>query len=119
MGYAVRDDERTISGGHRAVPRQLRGSQTGLQREETGPLVYPLSDGARRSRGRVFGPLVAVDLRRVPAQPGQRRRTRAADPGARGAECLSPDLDDDAVDDSLEPGHRVPPRVRLRGLPGG
>ena len=40
-------------------------------------------------------------------------------PGARRAQGLRPDLDDHAVDDSVEPGHRVPPRVRVRRLRGG
>ena len=42
---------------------------------------------------------------RVPALAGPRR--------------LGPDLDDDAVDDSVEPGDRVSSGVRLRGLRRG
>ena len=40
----------------------------------------------------------------------------AAHPRAEGTRRLGPDLDDDAVDDPVEPGDRVPPGVRLRGL---
>ena len=42
------------------------------------------------------------------------RRARRARPGARRTRGLGPDLDDDAMDDSVEPGDRVPPGVRLR-----
>ena len=46
---------------------------------------------------------VAVDLRRVPAGRRQRRRAGRARAGARRARCLGADLDDDAVDDPVEP----------------
>ena len=62
------------------------------------------------------GPLVAVDLRRVSAEPGRRVRSVGARPRACGPRRLRPDLDDDPVDDSGEPGNRVSSRVRLRGL---
>ena len=49
-----------------------------------------------------------------PLRPDERRRARRARAGAGRPRGLGPDLDDDAVDDSVEPGDRVPPRVRLR-----
>ena len=39
-------------------------------------------------------------------------------PELRGPQRLGSDLDDDAVDDPLEPGDRLPPGVRLRRLRG-
>ena len=61
--------------------------------------------------------LVAVDLRRVPA--GARAASTsltARVPELAGRDGLGPDLDDDAVDDPVEPGDRLPSRVRLRGV---
>ena len=40
-------------------------------------------------------------------------------PALAGAEGVGPHLDDDAVDDSVEPGDRVPSRVRLRRVRRG
>ena len=46
----------------------------GLQGQEAGALVHPLPHGAGRSRSRVRGSHLAVDLRRVPARGRQRGR---------------------------------------------
>ena len=45
-----------------------------------------------------------------------RRRSPQRVPALGGRDGLGPHLDDDAVDDSVEPGDRVPSRVRLRGV---
>ena len=61
------------------------------------------------------GPLLAVDLRRVSAGAGRApASSRSARSGARRTQRVGPDLDDDALDDPVEPGDRVPPGVRLR-----
>ena len=49
-----------------------------LQGQEAGPLVHPLPHGARRSRSRVRGARLAVDLRRVPAVAGRAPTSSAA-----------------------------------------
>ena len=116
LGTPLPDDELQVPGGDRARARQVRREGAGLQGQEAGPLVHPLPHGAGGSRGRVRGPLLAVDLRRVRAGAGQRRRAGAAHPGAEGTRRLGAHLDDDAVDDPVEPGDRVPPGVRLRGV---
>src|SRR5215203_518249 len=119
LGPSLPDDGFQVSGGDRAGPWQLRAAGAGLQGQEAGALVHPLPYRARRGGSRVRGSLVAVDLRRVPARAGQCRRTRCTHPGARRAHGLGPDLDDDAVDHSVQPGDRVPSGIRLRGLRGG
>ena len=81
--------------------------QDRLQRQEAGPLVHPLPYGACGSRSRVRGSHVAVDLRRVPARPVERRRARGARTGARQSPGVRSHLDDDAVDDSGESRDRV------------
>ena len=57
---------------------------------------------------------LAVDLRRVPAGADSAGELGAAFPALAGRARLGADLDDDAVDDSVEPGHRLSSRVRLR-----
>ena len=71
------DDELQLPGGDRARAGQVRRAGARLQGQEAGPLVHPLPHRAGRSRGRVRGPHLAVDLRRVPAVARQRRRARA------------------------------------------
>ena len=63
-----------------AIARALgtvRRAGARLQGQEAGALVHPLPHGARRGGGRVRGPHLAVDLRRVPAGADERRRARA------------------------------------------
>ena len=97
--------------------RQVRRAGPRLQGQEAGALVHPLPHGARRSGGRVRGSHLAVDLRRVPARAGRAPASSSARvPAARRPRRLGPDLDDDAVDDSVEPGDRVSSGVRLRGV---
>ena len=62
------------------------------------------------------GPHLAVDLRRVPAGAVGGWRSRGAHPGARRPRGIGPDLDDDAVDHPVQPGRRLPSRLRLRRL---
>ena len=71
------------------------------------------------SGSRVRGSFVAVDLRRVPAGAGERGGSGRARARARRTRRLGADLDDDAVDDSVEPGDRVSSGVRLRGVRRG
>ena len=78
------------------------GAGPRLQGQEAGALVHPLPHGARRSGGRIQGSRLAVDLRGVPALAGERRPARVAGAGARRTRGLSADLDDDALDDSVE-----------------
>ena len=114
LGSPVPDDGLPLPGGDRAGAGQVRRTGARLQGQEAGPLVHPLPHGARRSRGRVRGPLVAVDLRRVPAGAGERRGDRVARARTCRTTRVGAHLDDDAVDDSVEPGDRLPPGVRLR-----
>ena len=116
LGRAVPDDELQVPGGDRARVRPVRRAGAGLQGQEAGALVHPLPHRARRSGGRVRGSHLAVDLRRVPAGAGERGELGGARAGARRPRRLGPDLDDDAVDDPVEPGDRVSSGVRLRGL---
>ena len=60
------------------------------------------------------GSLVAVHLCRVPAVAGEQRDHRRACARARGTAGLGAHLDDDAVDDSVQPGDRLSSRLRLR-----
>ena len=53
-----------------------------------------------------------------PLAPDSAERAGGARPGAGRTRRLGPDLDDDAVDDPVEPGDRLPPGVRLRRLRG-
>ena len=106
----VPDDGLQVPGGDRARVRPVRRAGAGLQGQEAGALVHPLPHGARRSRGRVRGPHLAVDLRRVPAGAGERGRARGARAGARRPRRLGAHLDDDALDDSVEPRDRVSSR---------
>ena len=76
--HLVPDDGLPLPGGDRAGAGQVRRAGARLQGQEAGPLVHPLPHGARRSRGRVRGALVAVDLRRVPARAARARRELAA-----------------------------------------
>ena len=61
---------------------------------------------------------LAVDLRRVRARRRRARRAGGTRPRAGRPPGLRPHLDDDALDDPVEPGHRVPSRFRLRRLRG-
>ena len=96
LGAPVPDDELQVPGGDRARARPVRRAGAGLQGQEAGALVHPLPHRAGRSGGRVRGPLLAVDLRRVPARAGERGRAGVAHPGARRARRVGADLDDDA-----------------------
>ena len=95
--------------------RQVRRARPGLQGQEAGALVHPLPHGARRSRGRMRRPLVAVDLRRVPARAGERATSSARRvPELAGRDVSVLIWTTTPVDDPVEPGGRVPPGVRLR-----
>ena len=118
LGAPVPDDGLQVPGGDRAGARPVRREGAGLQGQEAGALVHPLPDGAGRSGSRIRGSLLAVDLRRVPAGAGERGRAGAAHPGADGTRRLGADLDDDALDDPVEPRDRLPSRGRLRGVRG-
>ena len=97
----------------------VRRAGHGLQGQEAGALVHPLPHGAGRGRGRVRGPharrrSTSSSRSRRTAQPSSGRACRSS-PARHG---LGPDLDDDALDDPVEPGDRLPPAVHLRRLPG-
>ena len=80
---ALPDDELQVSGGDRARLRPVRRAGARLQGQEAGALVHPLPHRAGRSRSRVRGSHVAVDLRRVPAGARERSRSSASRvPGA-------------------------------------
>ena len=51
-----------------------------------------------------------------PLSPASADELAHAGAGARRTRRLGPDLDDDAMDDPVEPGDRVSPGVRLRGV---
>jgi len=116
LGPPVPHDELPLPGRDRARAGQVRRARPRLQGQEAGALVHPLPHGAGRGGSRVRGALLAVDLRGVPTGAGKRRRDRPADPHTEGAGRVGSHLDDDAVDDSVEPGHRLPSRLRLRGV---
>ena len=93
-------------------------SRDGLQGQEAGALVHPLPDGARRGRGRVR----AAHARRR-STSSSRSTPRAARSSRRGcparrADAVGAHLDDDALDDSVQPGCRLSSRVRVRRLRG-
>ena len=67
----VPDDGLQVPGGDRARVRPVRRAGARLQGQEAGALVHPLPHRAGRSRGRVRGSHLAVDLRRVPARAGR------------------------------------------------
>ena len=108
LGPSVPDDELPVSGRHCARAGIVCRAGPGLQGQEAGALVHPLPHGPGRSRSRVPGPLVTVHLRRVSARHGERRRDRPSYPGAGRTRRVGPHLDDDAVDDPVEPGDRLP-----------
>ena len=83
LGPLLPDDEPAVPGRHRAGAGQVRRARAGLQGQEAGALVHPLPHRARRSGSRVRRSLVAVDLRRVSARPGERGRSWCANPGTR------------------------------------
>ena len=77
LGPSLPDDELPVPGDDRPRAGPVRRTGARLQGKEAGPLVHPLPHGAGRSRSRVRGPHLAVDLRRVPARrrkPGRARR---------------------------------------------
>ena len=74
LGRSVPDDGLPVPGGDRAGARPVRRAGHGLQGQEARALVHPLPDRPGRGRSRVREPHVAVDLRRVPAGRGGRRR---------------------------------------------
>ena len=116
VGQTLPDDGFPVSGRHRARARPDRREGARLQGQEAGALVHPLPDGAGRSRSRIRGSRVAVDLCRVPAGAGKPGGARVARAGPYRPRRVCRHLDDDALDDSLESRDRVSPRVRLRGL---
>ena len=67
LGPSVPDDAVRVPGGHRPRAGPLRGRGARLQGQEARVLVHLRPHGAGRGRGRVRGPHVAVDLRRVQA----------------------------------------------------
>ena len=64
------------------------------------------------------GPHLAIDLRGVSVGAGERRRALEADSCARRTQRVRPDLDDDSLDDPLEPRDRLPPGSGLRRVRG-
>ena len=75
LGRALPDDELRLPGRDHPRPGPLRRAGPGLQGQEAGALVHALPHRAGRGRGRVRGPHLAVDLRRVPARTRRRRTT--------------------------------------------
>ena len=107
----VPDDELPLPGGHRARARQVRRARPGLQGQEARPLVHPLPDGAGRGRSRV------PRRTRRPRSTSSSRSTASSRaelarrvPGAGRTRRCGAHLDDDALDDPVEPGDRVSPR---------
>ena len=87
---AVPDHGLQVPGGDCARVRSIRRAATGLQRQETGSLVHSLPHRTRGSRGRVRGPHIAFDLRRVPVASDARARfSRNASPSWLGATSRS------------------------------
>ena len=60
-----------------------------------------------------------VDLRDLPARRGEPGRAGPQGPGAGGTDRGGARLDDDALDDSVEPGRGLPSRVRVRRVRAG
>ena len=115
LGRSVPHDDAGLSGGHRAGARQVRRARPRLQGQEARPLVPARSHGARRSRSRVRD-----RTRRRRSTSSSRCRTpthgtlAARVPALAGTRGLGADLDDDALDDPVEPGGRVSSGLRLR-----
>ncbi len=85
--HLVPDDGLQLPGVDRAGAREVRRARARLQGQEARALVHSLPHGARRSRSRVRGSLVAVDLRRVSACGRERERAGGARPGAEGTQA--------------------------------
>ena len=114
LGRSVPDDGLRLPGRDRAGARagsSSRGSSTRARSPCTGASTAAPRSPRPRSSTRT------TRRRRSTSSSRWRRatrRARRADPGARRPRRVGPDLDDDALDDPVEPRDRVPSRVRLR-----
>ena len=117
LGPSVHDDGLQERGRRDPHARQAAREGLRLSRPEAGQLVLRLRQRAGRSRGRVRGPRGHRDRRRLsarstPSATSSRRRSACA--ALPDGPVLRGDLDDDAVDDSRQPGAERPSRARLR-----
>ena len=119
LGPPLPDDGLPLPGGDRAGARassSSRGSSTRARSRSTGA-----STAARRWPKRKSSTRITRRRRSTSSSRWRRRaatRSGRARAGARRTRRVGPHLDDDAVDDSVEPGDRVSPRLRLRGVRG-
>ena len=115
LGPLLPDDElrgtRRTSRG-RSASSSSGGSSTRARSRCTGASTAARRSPRRKSSTRITRRRRSTSSSRCsPASAAELARARA---GAGRARRLGPHLDDDAVDDSVEPGDRVPSRVRLR-----
>ena len=119
LGPALPDDELQVSGARSRAPSAgswSRGSSTRARSRCTGASTAgPRWPKPKSSTSDHSSPSIYVEF---PLAPESAVGTRPPHPGAGRPAGLGPHLDDDAVDDSVEPGDRVPSRVRLRGVRG-
>ena len=115
MGPSVPDDGVQERGGRNPHARQGPREGLRLSGPEARQLVLRLPERARRGRGRVRGSRRQRDRCRLPARSAGprevRRRVRLA--GSAGRRHPRGDLDDDAVDDSRQPGAERASRLQL------
>ena len=88
LGRPVPDHVARVRGEHHPHVSPPRRARLHLSRPAPGAVVHGVLDGARRSRGRVRRPHLAVDLRALPADRERRRgRGAGAQPGRRRRRC--------------------------------
>ena len=112
---SVPDDGLPVSGGYRAGAGGRSSSAASSTRERsrsTGASTAGPRWLKRKWSTRITSPSIYVEFPLAPPAD------RAGDAGSRRwpARGLGAHLDDDALDDPVEPGRRVSPRVRLRGV---
>ena len=111
LGPPVHDDGVQERGRRDPHARQGSGKRVSLPRLEAGQLVLRLRQRARGSRSRVRGSRRFRDRRGISADRSRRARetgARIQSPRCSRRPDLRGDLDDDAVDDSGQPGVERP-----------
>ena len=115
--HPVPDDGVQVPGGDRARARQVRRARAWSSRARsrcTGASTAARRWPKRKSSTRTTRRRRSTSSSRSP--PDSADELGARIPELAGPRRLGADLDDDAVDDPVEPGDRLSPGVRLRGL---
>ncbi len=114
LGPPLPDDELSVPGGYRTSLGKF--VERGLVYKGKKPVHWCIHCRTALAEAEVeyadhSSPSIYVEF---PLNPDSADELGARIPGTRGPRRLGADLDDDALDDSVEPGDRVPPGVRLR-----